>query len=314
MDGAHPPRGGCYAAAMRFTRLCALAWLGFGACGGDDAVTPPDDGSIYVDGGGGDDAGAAIDAAPTGGCGTPQATGVQNGTITVAGTPRTYVLSVPAGYDPDRPTPLIFAWHGRTGTAANARAYFGIEAASGGGAIVVYPQGLPVTADPNDTGWELTANGRDIAFYDALSAQLRATYCVGAAYSMGHSFGGYMSNAVACFRGGTDPGEVRAIAPVAGGGPFGACPGDPVSATVIHGSNDTVVPIAQGEGSRDHWRSAAGCATTSTPIAPAPCVAYDGCAGGRTVRWCQHADTQFSGHGWPSFAASAAWALFQATP
>jgi poly(3-hydroxybutyrate) depolymerase len=117
------------------------------------------------------------------------------------------VLSVPAGYDPARPTPLIFAWHGRTGTAAGARSYFGIETASGGAAIVAYPQGLPVTADPNDTGWELTASGRDLAFYDALSAELRATYCVGSAYSMGHSFGGYMSNAVACFRGGTAPGE-----------------------------------------------------------------------------------------------------------
>jgi hypothetical protein len=52
----------------------------------------------------------------------------------------------------------------------------------------------------------------------------------------------------------------------------------------------------------------------SQPIAPAPCVAYDGCAGGRTVRWCQHADTQASGHGWPRFAAAAAWAVFQATP
>ena len=297
---------------MRFARLCALLSLGVVACGGDPA-TPADDGGPDDDAVGQVDA-APVDAAPTGGCGTSQPTGVQNGTITVGGAARTYVLSVPAGYDPGRPTPLIFAWHGRTGTAAGARSYFGIEAASGGAAIVVYPQGLPVSADPNDTGWELTANGRDLALYDALSAQLRATYCVGSVYSMGHSFGGYMSNALACYRGGTAPGQVRAIAPVAGGGPFGACPGDPVSATVMHGTNDAVVPLAQGEGSREHWRTAAGCAATSQPIAPAPCVAYDGCTAGRTVRWCQHADTQASGHGWPRFAAAAAWAGFQATP
>ena len=52
---------------------------------------------------------------------------------------------------------------------------------------------------------------------------------------------------------------MRAIAPVAGGGPFGTCPGDPVSAVIMHGMNDLVVPFTQGEGSRDTWRSDAGC-------------------------------------------------------
>ncbi len=289
--------------------LLAVAFIV--ACGGgDDAIDPGDgDGGVIGDG----DA-SMVDAVPSGGCGTPQASGVQNGTIDVAGTARTYVLFVPAGYDAMRPTPLVFAWHGRTGTAANARAYFGIEAAAAGAAIIVYPQGLPVSSDPNDTGWELTANGRDLAFYDALSARLRDTYCIGPAYSMGHSFGGYMSNAVACYRGGVDPGEVRAIAPVAGGGPFGQCPGDPVSAVVMHGMNDSVVPFTQGEASRDFWRADASCDTASTPIDPSPCVAYAGCDGGRTVRFCAHADTAFGGHGWPSWAARAAWDLFVATP
>ncbi len=302
--------------AMRRCHVLVLT-LVLAGCGGggDDAVDPTGDGGANGDGGGdGDGGGVTIDAAMTAGCGTPQSPGVQNGTINVAGADRTYVLFVPAGYDPARPTPLIFAWHGRTGTAANARAYFGIETIAAGAAIVVYPQGLSVSADPGDTGWLLGAGERDIAFYDALSARLRSTHCIGSAYSMGHSFGGYMSNAVACYRGGTDPGEVRAIAPIAGGGPFGTCPGDPVSAVVIHGMSDTVVAFSQGEGSREFWRGDAGCDATSSPIAPTPCVVYDGCDGGRTVRFCAHNDTQFGGHGWPSFAADAAWRLFQATP
>jgi len=144
----------------------------------------------------------------------------------------------------------------------------------------VYPQGLAVSADPADTGWELTADGRDLAYFDALSARLRATYCVGAEYSVGHSYGGYMTNAVACFRGGTAPGQIRAIAPVEGGGPFGTCPGAAVSAAVVHGVNDSVVPYAQGTASRDAWPAKAGCAATTAPIAPAPCGAYDGWPGG----------------------------------
>lgn len=293
----------------------AMAMATATACGGGDdddgGVAPTGDGG--VDGGGGGD-GPGVDAAPTGGCGTTQPTGVQNGTIQVGGVDRTYVLFVPAGYDPQTPTPLVFAWHGRTGTAAGARGYFGIEAAAAGAAIIVYPQGLPVSAEPSDTGWELAGNGRDLAFYDALAERLRATYCIGSSYSLGHSFGGYMSNAVACHRGGTGPGQVRAIAPVAGGGPFGACPGDPVAAVIIHGMTDAVVPFSQGEGSRDVWRAEAGCATTSTAIDPAPCVVYDGCPAGRSVRFCAHGETAFQGHGWPAWAAAAAWRLFQATP
>jgi polyhydroxybutyrate depolymerase len=249
------------------------------------------------------------------GCGTSGgATGVTNGMITVAGTNRTYILVVPASYDPARAYPLIFAWHGRTGTASIARQYFGIEAVAGSDAIVVYPQGLPVSATPSDTGWELTASGRDVALFDALAARLTSTYCIGRTYSMGHSFGGYMSNALACYRGGSGPGTVHALAAIAGGGPFGACSGEPVSAVLIHGSEDQVVPLSQGEGSRDTWTMRASCASTSSAVAPSPCVQYDGCATGLTVRWCQHADTANSGHGWPSFAAAASWKLFEDSP
>ena len=135
-----------------------------------------------------------------------------------------------------------------------------------------------VVDGPADTGWELTEGGRDVALFDALLARIRTSHCVGTVYSMGHSFGGYMSNALACFRGGQGDGDVRAIASIAGGGPFGACGGDPVSAVIIHGSADSVVPYAQGEASRDTWRTEAGCDPSGSPVDPSPCVAYDGCA------------------------------------
>ena len=279
------------------------------------SVACSDDGASGVDAGSGAGDAPASDAPVTPGCGQAgAATGVGTATISVAGVERSYIRVVPASYDPQRAYPVIFAWHGRTGTAAIARQYFQIEAAAGADAIIVYPQGLSVSAEPNDTGWELTANGRDVALFDALQAALAATYCTGRTYSMGHSFGGYMSNTLACYRGGTGPDAVRAIASIAGGGPFGACPGGPVSALLIHGTGDQVVPLAQGEGSRDTWRAKAGCAATSTAITPAPCVAYDGCAGGDVVRWCPHAEAANGGHGWPSFAAPAAWALFQDAP
>jgi poly(3-hydroxybutyrate) depolymerase len=278
------------------------------ACDSNDAATG--DANVSTD-----DGPSTIDASGSSGCGQAGAvTGVVNGTITVGNVERGYIRVVPANYDPARPYPLIFAWHGRTGSGTLARQYFRIEQAAGDAAIFVYPHGLPVTADPNDTGWELTATGRDIALFDALQAEISASYCVGRTYSMGHSFGGYMSNALGCFRGGTASGKVRAIASIAGGGPFGACSGDPISAAIIHGMSDQVVAFSQGQASRDAWRTDAGCETTSMPIDPSPCVAYDGCDNGLVVRFCAHNETTNGGHGWPTFAAPTAWQLFRDSP
>lgn len=268
---------------------CALGCGAPGATVEADASLPPD-----------------APTGDTGGCGLASPTGVHAGTITVAGVERSYIRVVPADYESSRRYPLVFAWHGRTGTATLARQYFGIEAAAGGDAIIIYPQGLDVSATPGDTGWELTAGGRDVALFDALLAETQASYCILGAFSIGHSFGGYFSNTLACHRGGT----VRAIASIAGGGPFGACGASPVSAVIIHGTQDQVVPYTQGEASRDHWRAAAGCAGTTTATEPAPCVAYDACQAPLSVRFCSHDDPAGAGHGWPAFAAGAAWRLF----
>ncbi|MBA3452969.1 MAG: hypothetical protein H0T42_07750 [Deltaproteobacteria bacterium] len=283
----------------------ALFALVVAACDGG-ASDPPDAAT---------DGNTVIDAAGSMGCGAAGATtGAVTETITVGGVARTYLRVVPAAYDSNRTYPLIFAWHGRTGTAAGARSYFGVQAAVGDNAIVIYPEGLSVSANPADTGWILTPGGRDIALFDAVQTAVTSSYCVGRTYSMGHSFGGYMTNALACFRGGTAPGKVRAIASIAGGGPGAACTGDPVSALIIHGMSDSVVPFSEGTGSRDTWRTDAACGTTTQPITPSPCVAYDGCSAGLDVQFCGHAETAGSGHGWPSFAATAAWRLFQDSP
>lgn len=292
----------------------ALFVLVFAACDGGSSDTPDappggGDGALAIDA-------AAIDAPGSMGCGSSGATtGQTTETIMVGGVPRTYLRVVPATYDPARTYPLIFAWHGRTGSAMGARSYFGMQTAVGDNAIVVYPQGLTVTAgDPADTGWILSASGRDVALFDAIQTAMTTTYCVGRTYSMGHSFGGYMSNALACHRGGTAPGKVRAIASIAGGPSGGTCAGAPMSALIIHGMTDSIVPFTQGTASRDAYLAKAACGTTTQAITPAPCVAYDGCTAGLAVRWCAHNEAAGGGHGWPSFSAGAAWKLFQDSP
>lgn len=286
-----------------------IALLGLLVAGCDSSSSTSPDATPGSDGTTTD---GAIDGPTSMGCGTAgAATGVVTETISVGGVDRTYLRVVPANYDPMRPYPLIFAWHGRTGSATLARQYFRIETAATDNAIIVYPQGLSVSSDPADTGWILTASGRDVALFDAIQDAVTTSYCVGRTYSMGHSFGGYMSNSLGCYRGGTAPGAVRAIASIAGGGPNGTCSGEPLSALIIHGMSDGVVPFTQGTGSRDVWRTEAACATTTQPITPSPCVAYDGCTTGLDVQFCAHTETAGNGHGWPAFAPGAAWALFQ---
>jgi polyhydroxybutyrate depolymerase len=286
--------------------------------GGDDdddgGSTGPVDPSLGddADSGNGSDGnvdttGGEVDGG-TPGCGNAVTTGAGVVEIDVNGEPRTYLLVVPDTYDPATPTPLVFGWHGRGGDADTARLYFGIEAASAGAAIIAYPNGLPIESMGGQTGWDLGPDGIDVALFDAMLQQLSDEMCIDTAriYSTGHSFGGYMSNALGCFR----PDELRAIGPVAGGPPFAACGEGRVAAIVIHGELDEVVLLSQGEASRDALLARNACADTTMPVDPAPCVAYDGCDAGYDVRWCMHSEEALMGHMWPEFAGPAIWEFF----
>ncbi len=233
------------------------------------------------------------------------ATGVQNLSISVGGLTRTYVLSVPTNYSASAPAILVFAWHGLGGNGAQARQYFNLEVSDGRGgitndrAIFVYPDAL--AADGGQAGWDLGSSGVDVALFDALLAQISASYCVDMQriFSTGHSFGAMMTNALGCYRGDV----LRAIAPVAGMPPnaYGrgtvSCNGS-VGAWIAHGENDTTVDYTTGGiASRDFWLAQNGCTTTTVqdPTTPA-CVDYQGCRAGLPVIWCVHDQ----GHNWPN--------------
>ena len=103
---------------------------------------------------------------------------------------------------------------------------------------------------------------------------------------------------------------MRAIAPLAGGGPItfftGPCVGQ-VAVWLEHGQTDAVVVPSQGAASRDHWRAENGCSATSAATSPAGCVAYSGCDAGYPVHWCESA----GGHEpRPAYTASGSWAFF----
>lgn len=235
--------------------------------------------------------------APSRGCegGGPPA-GVSNGTIDVAGKARTYVLVLPTGAN-DHPRPLVFGYHGAGGNGAGIRGYLNLEGPASGSAIFVYPDGLSESG--GSTGWPNTS-GRDVAFFDALLSKISAETCVDTSrvFVAGFSYGGVMANRLGCERAGV----VRAIAPLAGNGPWGTCDGKEVAAWLSFGTSDSYYNTT----GRDHWTKTNSCQATSHPVDPAPCVSYDGCSNGHPVTWCEFN----GGHSVPSWIGPAVWKFY----
>lgn len=243
------------------------------------------------------------------GCSSPDAsapTGVGEASLTVGGRERRYLYSVPEHLDArGAPAPLVFAFHGLTGTPTSLRGYLRLEREAAGAAIFVYPAGQRVPRGRETvTRWDLRANGVDVAFFDAMLAELGRRYCVdlGRVFADGHSAGAVMTNEVACHRGNV----LRAVAPIAGSGPWSRRCVDAPSVWLTHGRADAPVPFRFGEGSRDHWVAAARCDATPAPTGDGDCVRYEGCADGARVVFCPHGGD----HGPPEFAPRSIWSFF----
>lgn len=243
------------------------------------------------------------------GCGsanTTSACGAKGTTcsVDIAGTPRTYYVQLPSGYSASTPYKLIFQYHPWGGTADQALTMYQLNSKIPD-AIYVTPQGLD--AGGNGPGWANT-NGVDIEFTKAMLADVQGKYCVDNSriFSVGFSYGGMMSFAVAC-----EMSDVfRAIAPMSGAlysDP--QCPGTGphIAMWGSHGTSDTVVPIANGQAGRDKVLAQNHCGTTTVPVDPAPCVKYEGCDPGYDVTWCEWDGP----HGIPSFGSAAIAAFFK---
>jgi polyhydroxybutyrate depolymerase len=242
--------------------------------------------------------GGAGGSTPSTGCGkAPPAS--QRYTIDVGGTMREYILAVPTNYEQNRPYRLIFAWHPLGGTAQGTAGsgnsgYYGLRSASGGAAILVSPEGLPFQG--SSLGWG-NSGGGDIAFLRAMLDRFKAEMCVDESriFSTGFSFGGMMSNAVAC------SGLARAVAPMAGNSQVSGCANgtQPVAYMGFHGDDDTVVATSGGRTARDVFVKRNQCTDQTMPTQPSwcdgvgqtnqpcMCVTYQGCAAGYPVIWCE---------------------------
>jgi len=217
---------------------------------------------------------------------------------------RTYYVQLPKNYSSSTPYRLIFQFHPWGGSADQALTMYQLNSKIPD-AIYVTPQGLD--AGSNGPGWANT-NGQDIAFTKSMLADVQSKYCVDNAriFSVGFSYGGMMSFAIACEMSGV----FRAIAPMSGA--LYSDPGCKGTGTHIamwgsHGLNDNVVPIDNGRAARDKVLQQNHCGTMTTPVDPSPCVKYAGCDAGYDVTWCEWDGP----HGIPSFGSSAIATFFK---
>lgn len=303
--------------ALRPTSLLFALWLVVGC----DADAPSDDAAVVDDGGFRPDAappedGGATDAAPpedggvlpdagppSGGCGrAPELAAGEwvAQTLDVGGATRDWFVWLPEGYDPARAYPVVYQFHGCSDRAERERNNVPVERESGGDAIHVRGRAV-------NRCWDTSADGPDVAFFDAMVAEVEARFCADPErrFATGYSSGGFMSHRLACTRGDV----LRGVATIGGAQGGRDCAGT-VGAMLVHDRDDGTVGIAASEGARDAHLARNGCGDGTTPTEPAPCVAYEGC--GDPVVWCE---TSGMGHArQDGFTAPAFWGFLSALP
>jgi poly(3-hydroxybutyrate) depolymerase len=249
--------------------------------------------------------GGAAPATPSAGCSMAagQALGewVEQPMLDVAGTMRQWWVWLPEGYDPTKPYPLIFNFHG----CSNSNNIVPMQNVAGDEAVLVRGTGIT-----DNVCWDASPSGDDLEFFDEMLADVLAKRCVDSTrvFATGYSSGSWLSNMLACERGD----KLRAVGTVSGGS-FGNkddCKGK-FARIFVHDANDLDNEIIDGnDDERDRLLERNNCMAGAPPVMeePAPCARYQGCDAGYPVIWCE---TTGKGHDrQDSLAPGAFWKLF----
>jgi polyhydroxybutyrate depolymerase len=308
--------------ASSFTRSFAVTMVTLclgaaGACGGDDttATTPGVDGGQVTpgtDGATSSDALVATDTAlpePDPKCDTKQAQKLDDvWMIGADGGARTMKVHVPASYDPKRPTPVVFNFHGFGSNADQENLLAKMNAKADKETFVtVHAEGTVNSWNAGACcGEAVNQNIDDVAFVGKMIDALEDRLCVDTkrVFATGMSNGGFLSHRLGCEL----ADRIAAIAPVAGVMGMPTCtPTRPISVMHFHGTADGLVPY-NGNPSQNFipvqtsfgdWAKRDGC--TGQPEetfskGDSKCSTYKTCAQGAEVTLCT---VTGGGHTWP---------------
>jgi polyhydroxybutyrate depolymerase len=253
---------------------------------------------------GGGSSGGAPAATASPGCSMPagQALGswVEQPKLNVAGTDRQWWVWLPTGYDPLKPYPLIFNFHG----CSSADNIVPMQKVAGDKAVLVRGTGIS-----DGVCWDAGAGGNDVKFFDQMLADVVAKRCVDTSrvFTTGYSSGSWLVNTLDCERGD----KLRGSGTVSGGtyGDKSKCKGK-YARIFIHDQDDMTNKISDGDNMELPRLVTANKCMNATPVmeAPAPCARYQGCDAGYPVIWCQTMGKQHDRQ--DALAPGAFWGLF----
>ena len=195
--------------------------------------------------------------------------GLERMEIQVDGVQREALVFVPAAAK-EKATPVVFVFHGHGGNSRNAARSFALDR-HWPEAISVYMQGLNTPGQLTDPegrrpGWQSRPGDqgdRDLRFFDAILARLRADYQVDARriYATGHSNGGGFTYLLWAERG-----EVcAAVAPSAAAALRQSAKFKPKPVMHLAGENDPLVKFAWQKLTMEALRKLNGCDPEGEP-------------------------------------------------
>ena len=189
--------------------------------------------------------------------------------VKVGGVVREALVYAPAAARKTQ-APVVFAFHGHGGSAANAARNFKFQQ-HWPRAITVYMQGLPIPGitDPEGkrAGWQHAVGevgDRDLKFFDRMLARLQKDYQVNARriYATGHSNGGGFTYLLWATRGATFAALAPSSALIA---PRCVKELQPKPALHVAGEQDMIVPYARQQKLMQAIRKLNGCAGKGQP-------------------------------------------------
>jgi len=276
--------------------------LGGTTSGGAGAMTGTAGASLAGSGGAGGV--GKPDVKKSAGCGmstSQKAEAFVESKVMTGGADRPYSVRLPAGYDPMRAYPVIVLLHGCGSGTNNVP----MEKSTGADAILIRG-----TGSAKDTCWDTAANGPDVAFFDAMVADVKARFCSDEHrfFAVGYSSGSWLANQLTCIRADV----LRGAGTVTGGESSNGKCGGPVARIFIHDKDDTTNVISGSEKARDRQLTQNACDKAAAPTAvdPSPCKLYQGCTAGYPVEWCQTSGQQHNRQ--DSLAGPAFWNFFKA--
>src|SRR3954454_19147172 len=232
--------------------------------------------------------------------GAPQLTRVD---LNVGGKPRYALVHLPAHWNGKTSIPLVLSFHGLGASAANQQITDGFVAHSDkDNFIVAYPQ-AGGTLGNLGAAWDLKGDS-EVAYVNAVVAAIEQRACVDRSriYATGLSYGGAMTDLLACDLAGT----IAKAAPVSAYLPARKCnPTRPVPMVSFHGVEDHLLPYDGSGRSQQRpfeewgadWAERNGCTGKPTVAQYKPTVErldYQGCKAPVVLYRVHH-----NGHTWP---------------